>query len=355
MGWGMDTGELSFVKYLYEQEEECKQLILESDVVIFGWTGREELIVPRLQAGKLTFRNSERIYKTGQWKAVSPRGLADKYKTYTRYRKSPYYLLCAGGYVASDFQLIRSFPDKKLVWGYFPEAKQYEIEQLMERQRRTGEDIVELLWAGRFISWKHPEYAIRLARDLKQKGYRFKLTMAGGGDMDGELRNLARQSDVLDVVQFTGFLKPEQIRQLMESTNVYLFTSDYEEGWGAVLNEAMNSGCGVVVNHALGAAPTLIQHEKNGLLYENGNYEQFVEQVERLIKSPKLCEELGRAAYDAIVHIWNADNAAERLLLVCEGLLDGRAECFLQDEGPCSQAAVVSPGRMYRYLTNGEG
>ena len=126
MGWDTSVQSLSFVRKFWEQEETCRRLIWDSDVVIFGWTGMEELIVPRLQAGRLTFRNSERIYKEGQWKAISPRGLRQKYRDYIQYRKKPYYLLCAGGYEASDFAVIHSFPHKMFSWGYLPPKNIYE-------------------------------------------------------------------------------------------------------------------------------------------------------------------------------------------------------------------------------------
>lgn len=53
MGWDTSAQSLSFVRKFWEQEETCRQLIMDSDVVIFGWTGMEELIVPR-PAGRRT-------------------------------------------------------------------------------------------------------------------------------------------------------------------------------------------------------------------------------------------------------------------------------------------------------------
>ena len=53
----------------------------------------------------------------------------------------------------------------------------------------------------------------------------------------------------------------------MERADIYLATSDRQEGWGAVINEAMNSGCAVVADHMMGAVPYLISHEENGMIY----------------------------------------------------------------------------------------
>ena len=59
-----------------------------------------------MEAGRPIVRYSERLYKTGQWKAVSPRGLRKKYQDHTRYRRGPVYLLCSGAYVAGDFRIV---------------------------------------------------------------------------------------------------------------------------------------------------------------------------------------------------------------------------------------------------------
>ncbi|MDE6064183.1 MAG: hypothetical protein K2G20_06325, partial [Lachnospiraceae bacterium] len=57
--------------------------------------------------------------------------------------------------------------------------------------------------------------------------------------------------------------------------------------------------------------------------------------------------------YRTIAEEWNAEAAAERLLTVLEGLLSGRVE--FAKNGVLSRAPVISPNRMYRHLTAGEG
>ena len=47
-----------------------------------------------------------------------------------------------------------------------------------------------------------------------------------------------------------GALKPADVRKEMERADIFLFTSDYKEGWGAVLNEAMNARCAIVAVHS---------------------------------------------------------------------------------------------------------
>lgn len=351
MGWGENLEKLPYLLLYYEKEAECRRLIAESDVVLFGGVEDESFIEERLRADRLTVRLSERIYKEGQWKAISPRGLIKKYHDHTRYRRKNVYLLCCGGYVASDFHIIRAYPDKMFKWGYFPQFQEYDIEELLEkkRERRRKEGRLSLLWAGRFIDWKHPEYAIEAAARLKQEGYAVSLTMVGGGEMEDKLRSMAEAKSITREVVFTGFQKPDKVRRYMEQADIFLFTSDYREGWGAVLNEAMNSGCAVVANCAIGAVPFLLKPDKNGLVYPNHRPDVFYDRIVRLIKNPEQIEKMGREAYHTIAEEWNAEKAAGRLLSLLKGLLAGKAE--FAEKGVLSRAPVIAQRRMYRYLS----
>lgn len=332
MGWALDAGALPYVVNAWEDEALCRKLIDEADLVFAGWTKRTDLFLPRMEAGKLTFRVSERIYREGQWKAVSPRGLLAKYQEHVRFRKKPVWLLCCGAYVASDFSLIGAYPGKMLRFGYFPEALRYPLESLFEKK---NSDRTELVWAGRMIPLKHPEFAVRAATFLKKKGYRFRLHMVGGGAMEAELKEDVRKAGLEEDVKFYGFLPPQQVRDVMERCHVHLFTSNYLEGWGAVVSEAMNSGCCVVANAETGAAPFLIEDGKNGLTYGR-SYESFERKLESLFVDPGAAERMGRAAYRTIAEEWNADCAAQRCLDFYEGWKAGQT--VLPKSGPMSRA-----------------
>lgn len=347
MGWGEDLERIPYLRLFYEAEEECRRLIAESDVVLFGGVEDESYIRDRLEAGKPVVRLSERIYKEGQWKAVSPRGLRKKYLDHTRYRKKDVYLLCCGGYVASDFHIVRAYPGKMFRWGYFPRTEEYDIEKLLgeKRERRQNSGSCSLLWAGRFIDWKHPEYAVRAAARLKKEGYAFTLTMVGGGEMEETLRDMVGEAGLGDQVNFAGFQKPDEVRNYMKAADLFLFTSDYREGWGAVLNEAMNSGCATVSNCAIGAVPFLVKPGHNGMIYRNGNFEQFYGHVTELIHDSAKIEKLGRQAYATVTREWNAQVAAERLLPFLEGISEKNV--VPQKQGILSPAPVIAPGRMY--------
>ncbi|MEG1847962.1 MAG: glycosyltransferase [Lachnospiraceae bacterium] len=346
MGWGQLVKDCPYLCCFYEQAEACRRLILDSDIVIFGGVEDESYIEERLALGKIVIRSSERIYKAGQWRAVSPRGLKKKYHDHMRYRKAPVYLLCNGGYVASDFHIIRAYPNKMFRWGYFPQTYHYQIAQLMAAK---PQDIMEIVWVGRFIHVKQPEYVLRLARQLARDQIRAHITIIGGGELKEKISNCIEKERLQDVITMTGFKNPTEVRSYMERSNISIATSQYWEGWGAVINEAMNSGCAVVASHAMGATPYLIQDGVNGLIYRNEDFHEFYACVKKLILDRDLRQRLGRAAYETITTVWNAENAAQQLLKLCTQLCDG-VEDYYAPEGPISKAPIVAPGRMYHYL-----
>ena len=351
MGWSDNTAGVSYVKSLYLEEERaiCEEWIQNCEVLIAGWTDRTDLVIKRLESRKLTIRISERIYREGQWKAVSPRGLVAKYREHTKFRKYPAYLLCAGAYVPSDFNLVKAYPGKMYRFGYFPEAKKYHLDKLFAM--KDSENTVEIIFAGRFMPLKHPEYMIRLAADLTKEGDKipkFRIHMVGDGVMEESLKEMVKENNLQEKVIFYGFQTPEKVRSIMEKCHIHVFPSNELEGWGAVVNEAMNSGCAVVGSAKAGAVPYLIKQWENGVAYPDNNYDKMKEAVKYLMLHESEREEMGNKAYHTITDYWNADNAADTLLKMIEGWRSGR-DCA-PAEGPLSKAPVIAPSKMFGYM-----
>ena len=373
MGWNGEIHE-PYLELYYEKPKECAEWIREADVVLYGGTDEESYLQERLKSGKPIVRYSERLYKSGQWKAVSPRGLRKKYLDHTRWRKAPVYLLCSGAYVPSDFHIVRAYPGKMFCWGYFPETKHYDLDELMADKgyfNAEGKKIPYLLWSGRMIDWKHPELVVETAKYLKDRGLEFHLDLIGGGDLEDQLKKMVADLDLGEEVSFLGFLTPQEVRSHMEKADVYLITSDRMEGWGAVANEAMNSGCAVVADHMIGAAPYLIRHGVNGCLYRDGDAAMLFRAVEDLLKDQAKRDRMGRAAYETICGAWNAENAAKSLCRLIERELGITLDEQVREReasvaggenssknpsvstrfAPCEPAPVISERKMFRYLT----
>lgn len=343
MGYHDMNKQYPFVLTTYDSEENARLaqvLALKSDVIITG-SAPEVYTRMRMKQGKLTFRYSERIYKRGTWRAFSPRGFRNMMKNHRKYRRAPLYMLCASAYAPLDFSLTGSYLGKTFQWGYFPDVKTQNVDALMGGKGARGK--TSILWVGRLIECKHPDYAIRLAEKLKRNGYDFELSIIGNGAMKPMLQRMIHEKQLEDCVSMLGTMSPEAVRKHMEAADIFLFTSDFGEGWGAVLNEAMNSGCAVVASHAIGSVPFLICDDENGLVYKNGDENGLFNRVVKLIDHPKERERMGRMAYQTMAEQWNAETAANRFLQLCQAIQAGKS-LDLFAEGPCSKAKILRNG-----------
>ncbi len=318
------------------QNEEMKQksirVINEADVVMIG-SAPDEYIQQRLKEKKLVFRCQERPYKM-PWDAKKAWRIRLKH-FWLHKRHKNLYLLCCSAYTAGDYAKTKTFLGKAYKWGYFPKVKKYHsIQNVMEVKRSSS-----ILWVGRFMGWKHPELAIQLAQRLKEEGDSFTLKLIGDGEMKQTLQQMIDSQGLSDCVQLLGSMRPEEVRKHMEESQIFLFTSDRNEGWGAVLNEAMNSGCAVVANKAIGAVPYLLEHNKNGLIYKG--QEELYQSVKMLLDQPEKAEQFGRAAYRTMVEYWNAEVAAGRFLQLATQLIQGD-NITMFEEGPCSKAPIIT-------------
>ena len=336
MGWGEILREADFVRNYWEDEKGCQWLIDEADAVIFGGCEDERYIDTRLKTGKPIWRYSEPLYKTGRYKWISPRGLKKKYHDHTRYRKKRVYLLCAGAYVAGDFRLVGAYGGKRFRYGYFPAFRQQELEGLMAGKDQASQGRLRLLWAARMIDWKHPETALQVAAGLREQGIDFQLDMIGDGALAQEMQRRAEALGLGKQVAFLGYRNPEETRAYMEKAHIFLATSDRQEGWGAVVNEAMNSGCALIAGRGMGAAPYLIRHGENGYLYDHKRPQQAVELARKLAGDAPLRQRLGSDAYETVRTLWNPQIAAGRLYDCIAAELAGKKLPEYED-GPLSR------------------
>ena len=314
---------------------QCKRIIDEADLAIFG-DARDSFIRFRHKNGKIVFRYSERFYKTGCRRIEIPLRKIKNYFRFNRYKND--YLLCASAYTAADAAITKSFVGKAYKWGYFPPVRRTDLDDLMSKKNTSG--VISLLWGRRLLDWKHPEVAVFLAEKLHHENLNFELTIIGGGELENTLRNLISQKRLESCVNYVGLKKPYEVREYMEKSNVFLFTSDYQEGWGAVLNEAMNSGCAVVASHAIGSVPYLLKNGINGFVYENGDNDSLLELVRDLILDSNMREKVGRAAYNCIINDWNGEVAAQRLISLYWDLKE-KGSSNRYSDGICSHAELL--------------
>ena len=337
LGYADMDRQYPFVLCAYASDAERRRAetcLAQSDVVIVG-SAPTSILARRLRQGRLTFQYCERFFKRDD--GGLPRALKDRvraWKHFVRFQGRPLYFLCSSAYTAADIARYADYTGKTFRWGYFPPVTP------RPGGAPPARDPATLLWAGRLLGWKHPEQAVETARRLRADGLHFHLDIVGSGPQQAALQQQIAQAGLQDCVTLTGALPAAEVRARMEQAAIFLFTSNKQEGWGAVLNEAMDSGCAVVASHAAGATPYLIRDGENGLIYPGGDVGRLYEAVKCLLQDPAHAQELGRAAYRTLADTWNAQVAAERFVALARALLAGQTPPVYAD-GPCSPAPLL--------------
>ncbi len=322
-----------------EERQRALRLCADADVLI---AGGGKFIVPyekeRLLNNKLTFEYAERSLKRGWINLFSPTNIIMQLYYHTFFNNRPFYKLCASAYTAKDMYLQQAFKGKCFKFGYFPQIPDLNIDGILEKKYQQKH--MKIIWCARFIEWKHPEMAVLLAEKLHRKGYDFELNMIGSGKLYGKIDRMINDKGLSSCVRLLGNYPNSEVLKMMEEHHIFLFTSDRNEGWGVVLNEAMGRGCCPVASHLIGSVPFLLEHKNNGMIFESGNLDSLMENIEFLLRNEDDMKSISKQAYQTVKEFWNPKVAAERLMMLFERLLNN--ETFeLYKDGPLSKALPI--------------
>jgi glycosyltransferase involved in cell wall biosynthesis len=166
------------------------------------------------------------------------------------------------------------------------------------------------------------------------------VTLIGDGPERERLKKLVKKYGLDDCIEFLGIKDHKEVMQIMSEHQIFMFTSGFEEGWGAVLNEAMACGCAVVASSAAGSTPFLIKHNENGKIYKYGNDKNAYNAVKELLLNKEEAEKLGKNAMKTIADEYNGEIAAERFIQAVEEFYDV-GSITPQESGVFSQANIL--------------
>lgn len=331
MGWN-DGEECPWVSGPPRNETEKKQLMqecLEADVMVFG-AGPFDALQARVATGKLTLVSAERLLKDGFYylRMLNPR-YARGFRHFCRTVNYPHvHSLAIGHHAPADLRTIGAFADRIWKWGYFVDINP-------EPPRPVPDRPLKIIWVGRMLNWKKVNLLLRVVARIQGAPWFGECLIVGDGPERSKLEQLGRKLRLKqDAVRFLPSVPFEEVRRLMREADVYVLSSNRKEGWGAVAGEAMSEGCVLVANQDAGSAQELILEGETGFLYQDGNIAQLVSLLERLGNDHALRAKVRQQAWERMQTLWHPQVAAERLVRLCQGLLNGEADQGFAD-GPC--------------------
>jgi glycosyltransferase involved in cell wall biosynthesis len=124
----------------------------------------------------------------------------------------------------------------------------------IERLTKVPEKVVTFL--GRITMQKGPEYFVDAATQVLKNSNHIRFVMAGSGDMMDKMVRLVADRGIADKFHFTGFLKGNQVYEMLNSSDVYVMPS-VSEPFGISPLEAMQCGVPSIISYQSGCSEIL--------------------------------------------------------------------------------------------------
>ncbi len=163
-------------------------------------------------------------------------------------------------------------------------------------------------FVGTLKPWHGLDGLIEAFALLHRKNSNARLLIVGDGPKRTDLEQQLHDHSLTEAAHFTGAVPPDLIPELLATMDVavapYPDNPDFYFSPLKVL-EYMAAGLPVVASR-IGQLNSLIQHKRNGLLYQPGQITALMNALEQLSTSPTLRKTLGHAARQTVTekHSW---------------------------------------------------
>lgn len=173
-----------------------------------------------------------------------------------------------------------------------------------------------LLAVGRFVEKKGFHYLIEAAHILKNRGISFNLALIGDGQFASQLKSLAEQLDLNQLVTFLGQKGTDFVRQEMGEADLVIVpsvtsASGEMEGLPVVIMEAMASGVPVIAS-AHSGIPEIVRSGETGQLTAEKDPQSIASAITDFLQNP--CPQQIANARRLIEDTFNIDVVAEQRL-----------------------------------------
>lgn len=162
------------------------------------------------------------------------------------------------------------------------------------KERYEGEREKQIVAVGRVDANKNHEMIIRAFAKIADEYPDYRLTIYGEGELRQSLMKLTEKIGLDGCISLPGSIS--NVQDALYKASVFVLSS-YSEGMPNTLIEAMALGLPVISTDCpCGGPKDLIIHGENGLLIKPGDWEDLVENLQKIIENPDFAEKIGRNA-----------------------------------------------------------
>lgn len=157
------------------------------------------------------------------------------------------------------------------------------ISQMFHREKISYPNQNILICTARLVPDKGQDTIIAACYKLKQEGIAFRLILVGTGPDEIRLKDIIKNYDLENYVEFKGALSRSELAELYKNVDLFILVSRFKETFGLAYLEAMLSGI-PVIGSDLGAVPDIIKNNFNGFLINNNDINQLSDDVKKALE-----------------------------------------------------------------------
>lgn len=178
------------------------------------------------------------------------------------------------------------------------------------------EDRKVILTITRLVYRKGIDTVIRSMKQIIKQNPEVIYLIAGGGEDEQRLKNLADELELNSWIKFVGRVPDEELLLYYNACDVFVMPSKTAppnvEGFGIVFLEANACGKPVVGSNS-GGIPDAIIDEETGRMVPEDNPDELADAILTFLNDRELAQEVGTRGRQRVVNELNWDEIAERL------------------------------------------
>lgn len=164
----------------------------------------------------------------------------------------------------------------------------YSVEVQYNQHIFKSNDKLRLVYIGSLIKRKNVKLLLNAIRAFKSNE-NITLDVVGDGPEFEILVNLHDKYNLNKRVSFIGKLSMTEIHKRLSDYDVLILPS-LHDGWGAVINEGLQSGLYIISSDNCGAK-TLIENSDRGLIFRNKNIESLTCSLQYCLQNLRIIKE----------------------------------------------------------------
>ena len=168
---------------------------------------------------------------------------------------------------------------------------------------------------GRISPWKGQDIFIRAAAIVREEfpDARFQIigsAMFGEADYEAQVRDLARELELGESLEFTGFRS--DVEACIAALDILVHASTMGEPFGQVVMEGMAARKPVVATRG-GGVPEIVAEDVTGLLVPMSDVGAMAQAIKLLLSNPERAREMGRAGQKRVREHFTIAQTADKV------------------------------------------